>query len=228
MRKIFSKKYSKNNKGFSLLEMIVALGLFSVGALIAVGGFISVISASKKTQTTKTSINSTNYMMEGMLREMRLGNNYFCSNSSGANNYNTYVYSNVTRSNSSFYGGPSSDATLGFITNKKVAPAYTDSIAYVYRYTRPSDDGLSYGYVAKAECSSASTCSALTSDSYTRITPENINITSMYFKCGEAVNGGVSDSTNPQYLKIYVKGVSGDKIKEQTEFNLESLVTPRI
>lgn len=225
MRKIFSKKYS--NKGFSLLEMIVALGLFSVGALIAVGGFLSVISASKKAQTTKTSINSINYMMEGMLREMRLGNDYYCANSASTA-YNTYVYSDVTRNNGSLYGGPSNDATLAFITNKKLAPSYTDSIAYVYRYTRPSDDGLTYGYVAKAECSSASTCSALTSDSYTRITPENTNITSMYFKCGEASNSLPDDDKNPPYLKVYVKGVSGDKLKEQTEFNLESLVTPRI
>ena len=66
------------NKGFTLLEMIVSLGVFAVCALIAVGGFVSLVESSKKTHSNKVVINNINYSIESMVREMRTGKDYFC------------------------------------------------------------------------------------------------------------------------------------------------------
>ena len=43
----------KNTGGFTLLEMIVAIGVFSVVMLVAAGSLLSIVSANRKAQAQK-------------------------------------------------------------------------------------------------------------------------------------------------------------------------------
>lgn len=67
-----------NNKGFTIIEMIVSLGIFAVVAVIAVGALLKISDANKKALVLKTSINNLNFALETMSREMRLGSNFGC------------------------------------------------------------------------------------------------------------------------------------------------------
>lgn len=67
------------NKGFTLLEMIVSIAIFTVVALVAVGALLKVVDANKKAQSLKTSINNLNFALDSISREMRVGSNYSCS-----------------------------------------------------------------------------------------------------------------------------------------------------
>lgn len=72
-------KKSKNlNKGFTLIEIIVSLAIFSIVALVAVGALIKIVDANKKAQSLKTAINNVNYALEAISRDVRAGTNYYC------------------------------------------------------------------------------------------------------------------------------------------------------
>lgn len=70
------KSKANLQKGFTLIEMIVSLGIFTVVAVVAVGALIKVMDANKKSINLKNTINNLNFTLESMSREMRVGSNY--------------------------------------------------------------------------------------------------------------------------------------------------------
>lgn len=82
MRIFSTKKYAGGNKGFSLVEMMVAVGLFAVVMTIGVGSLLSLVNADKKAQALKSVMNNLNFALENMSRNMRVGTLYHCSTTS--------------------------------------------------------------------------------------------------------------------------------------------------
>jgi prepilin-type N-terminal cleavage/methylation domain-containing protein len=76
-------RISNNKKGFSLIEMLVAVALFSSVMLIAVGALLSLIDANRKAQALNSVMNNLNFALENMSRNIRVGTNYHCEVSSG-------------------------------------------------------------------------------------------------------------------------------------------------
>jgi prepilin-type N-terminal cleavage/methylation domain-containing protein len=70
------------NRGFTLVEMIVSLAIFAVVAVIAVGALLKVIDANKKAQSIQSSITNINFALESISRDIRVGTDYTCGNSS--------------------------------------------------------------------------------------------------------------------------------------------------
>lgn len=67
-------------EGFTLIEFLVAVGVFTVVMLISVGALLTMIDASRKTQSLESVVNNLNFALEGMTRNMRTGSNYSSSN----------------------------------------------------------------------------------------------------------------------------------------------------
>ncbi|MDO8492227.1 MAG: type II secretion system protein, partial [bacterium] len=85
--KITLQKFLKPQKttpklvcGFTLVEMIVAVGLFTVVMFIATGALLSVVSLNKKAQAQQSAISNLNYALENMARSIRTGTTYHCGN----------------------------------------------------------------------------------------------------------------------------------------------------
>ncbi len=76
MRK--KKQQKKKNSGFTLIEMMVAVAIFSVVMLVAVGALLSVMDANRKAQALKNVINNINFTLESMSRTVRTGSAYHC------------------------------------------------------------------------------------------------------------------------------------------------------
>ncbi len=72
-----------SNRGFTLLEMIVALGVFSVAILLSVSSFLSLQNAEKKIQSAVNIQNNLRFAMEVMAKEIRTGESYHCGADSG-------------------------------------------------------------------------------------------------------------------------------------------------
>ena len=70
MRKLSSQR------GFTLIEMMVSVALFSVVMLVSVGSLLSLIDASKRAQGIQSVMNNLNVALDGMVRAMRMGQNY--------------------------------------------------------------------------------------------------------------------------------------------------------
>ncbi|HEY4524766.1 MAG TPA: type II secretion system protein [Candidatus Paceibacterota bacterium] len=76
---------SVSEAGFTLVEMIIAVALFAVVMLIAIGALLSIIDANRKAQALQSVINNLNVALDGMVRTIREGSNYRCGSSSPSN-----------------------------------------------------------------------------------------------------------------------------------------------
>lgn len=71
----------RNNKlkfenGFTLIELMVALGVFMVVMTITLSAFLNIIDIQKKTEAFRKVNDNLNFAMEAMMREIREGTKY--------------------------------------------------------------------------------------------------------------------------------------------------------
>lgn len=79
MYNIFNIKVHKNKehkKGFTLIEVIVSIGLFATVMTIALGALFVIIAANRQAKAIKLVVNNINLAMEGMTRDLRVGFDY--------------------------------------------------------------------------------------------------------------------------------------------------------
>ena len=69
----------KSTQGFSLVEMVVSLMIFSVVAVIALGAMIKIVSVNKKAQALMSSITNINFALDIMSRELSLASSVHCN-----------------------------------------------------------------------------------------------------------------------------------------------------
>lgn len=79
-----NSRYSKLNiqhstyRGFTLVEMIVAIGLFTIVLFIASSAFLSVLDADRKSRATRIAMDNLNLSLEDMARRIKTGTSYYC------------------------------------------------------------------------------------------------------------------------------------------------------
>ena len=66
----------KHTRGFTLVEMIVSVALFSIVMLISVGALLALVAANKKGQAIQTVVNNLNIALDSMIRKARQGVDY--------------------------------------------------------------------------------------------------------------------------------------------------------
>src|SRR5438552_13144631 len=74
-----------HTRGFTLVEMIVAVALFAVVMLVSVGALLSLVGASRKAQALQSVMNNLNISLDGMVRSIRMGSEYDGSQSCSGN-----------------------------------------------------------------------------------------------------------------------------------------------
>ncbi len=65
-------------KGFTLVELIVALGLFSVVSTIAIGSLLALIDNNRQLRGDQALITNVGFVLDMMSRDIRTGINYYC------------------------------------------------------------------------------------------------------------------------------------------------------
>jgi len=78
----------QHQRGFTLIEMIVAVGLFTVVMLISITALLSLVDANRKAQALQSVMNNLNIALDGMVRSIRMGSTYHCGE---AGSYSTPV-----------------------------------------------------------------------------------------------------------------------------------------
>ncbi|MFT7507155.1 MAG: prepilin-type N-terminal cleavage/methylation domain-containing protein, partial [Acidimicrobiales bacterium] len=81
-------KGEKNwDTGFTLVEVMVSLALFSSVVTMAVGTLVVLIDANSKAQNAQLAVTNVSFALDSMTREIRTGLNYYCleSNLLGSN-----------------------------------------------------------------------------------------------------------------------------------------------
>lgn len=67
-----------NTRGFTLVEMMVALGIFAMVVTTTVGAFLVLIASNRTLQADQIVMNNLTFLMDNMTRELRTGTNYYC------------------------------------------------------------------------------------------------------------------------------------------------------
>lgn len=77
-------KYSshKGSNGFTLVEMIVSLGIFTVVLFLATSAFLSIVNADRKSRATRIAIDNLSLALEDMTRKIKTGTTYYCNTTS--------------------------------------------------------------------------------------------------------------------------------------------------
>lgn len=65
-------------RGYTLVELIIAVGIFALVMMLAAGSYLIMISLHRETQAKITGINNLSYALDTLTREIRTGINYNC------------------------------------------------------------------------------------------------------------------------------------------------------
>lgn len=68
----------KKTRGFTLIEMIVSIGLFTIVLFIASSAFLSVVNADRKSRATRLAMDNLTVALEDMTRRLKTGFSYTC------------------------------------------------------------------------------------------------------------------------------------------------------
>ena len=72
------KKVKQKNKGFSILELLVSIALFTVAIVTGAGLVLAISTAQKKAVSLQEIQDNIGFAFEAMSREIRTGKNYYC------------------------------------------------------------------------------------------------------------------------------------------------------
>ena len=100
--------------GFTLIEMIVSLALFSVVITISVGALLVLIASNRQLQDEQAVLTNLSFALDSMTREIRTGSAYACGSSSGQLG--------------AFEGGTNLDSTIGITTTLDCEDGRTDDV----------------------------------------------------------------------------------------------------
>lgn len=77
-------KKRKLHEGFTLVEMLVSLALFSVVITIGIGSLLTMVDANAKAQALYSSTTNLSFALDSMTRELRTGRHYYCDTRSAS------------------------------------------------------------------------------------------------------------------------------------------------
>lgn len=77
------------SRGYTLIELMVAVGLFAIIMTLAAGAYLLMINANRQAQARASGINNLAFAAETMLRTIRTGRNYTCGTSGDCTNGGT-------------------------------------------------------------------------------------------------------------------------------------------
>jgi len=197
------KKNKKNKQGFTLVELLVSIAVFMSVMVVAVSSLMSIIDANKKAQAIKSDIDNVTFAVESISRDMRMGTDYRCGNSTSESQGTINLL----------------DVCEGKGRNAiQYVNANGDTIQYRFVST-PTIEENGLGNIQKkcVNCSPDNSWQSLTS-------PQSmVNITNMNFY----ILGVDSSSINRQpRVLITVEGKIINK-NDTTEFNLQTTASQR-
>jgi len=68
----------KEQKGFTLIEVIVSLSVFTVVLFIATTSLLSIVDADRRARSTRILIDNLNLTFDDMTRNIKTGSRYYC------------------------------------------------------------------------------------------------------------------------------------------------------
>jgi prepilin-type N-terminal cleavage/methylation domain-containing protein len=207
MRNFTSEKgihtHHVRTRGFTLIEMIVAMGVFSICMLLIVGSLISLNSASRKERAIRVAMDNMGAAMDSMSRNIRMGSQFHC----GCGSAGTPPTAGDTTFPNGIRNCPASSGTgdrcMAYEGQDGSNTAVNDQIVYK----------LLNGQIWRSTNSGAN---------YLAMTAPEINITKLTFFIDGADKG-----VNQPVVRIIMRGVAGSGAIA-TPFLVQTSVSARV
>lgn len=198
-------RISRKNKGFTLIEIIVALMIFSIVVVVALAALLKIIDANKKAQTTQDAVIGLSFALESMSRELRTGSTIDCE----TNTSKAFNQSNLAVTSCSADVGRS----IAFRSTKPDSSDPSCRLIYAYRFV-PKDSYWSLEKAQQTNCNNP-----INSSSYAPVVSDNVTITEFNL-------GVTSDAVPTVYIRL--TGYAGAAEKIRTYFTVQTASSPRL
>lgn len=133
------------HRGYTLVELIVAVGLFALVMLLASGAYIMMIGLNRQVQAIATGIDNLSFALETMTRDIRTGTAYKCNGIAadcplGADNFSFVNDSGVAVSYSLNPVDHTLKKTIGPVSTALTDPSVTiNSLKFIAFGSVPGD-----------------------------------------------------------------------------------------
>ncbi len=202
-------KTLRYNKGFSLIELMVSLTIFSIVMVIAIGTLLVLIDANAKAQALSSSMTNLSFAIDSMTRNIRTGKDYNCLGTTDTSLNNATLPSDGTLSNCT--GSTNNTAivfTPGFSTTTRMAYRINQTKKSIEQWIDVKN--VTDGWVA------------ITSTEQ----PTAVTVDTLYFEVTGTADSNV-ESIQPR-ITLNLAGTVQNGLDSTTPFQIQSTVVQRV
>ena len=212
------------DSGFSLVEMMVAIAIFMVVAVVAVAALLKIVDADRKSKTLQDTVNNINFAMDSITREIRVGSDYTLDKSG---EYDSSINPATYNQTSDSALNLSQGASIAFLSSNTATGSNGNpcNLTYAYYFSPVLNSSPQTWTIEKAQQSTNSQCTDSLGGSNTQYAPiidPSIIITAYSIKVVEG-NSLVQPS-----VFLYIRGYTGKDVNTQTYFDLQTTISERI
>lgn len=195
------KSNQRKNQGFTLIELMISLFVFSIVMLISVGTLLTLVDVNARAQALYSATTNLSFALDSMTREMRMGYEYHCTTGSDPS-------SGQSRSTSDCVGS---------------VDGQNEGSGRKVFFTR-SRDGIYVGY----RLNSGKIEQKVGNVAWTPITSDDVTITNFAIEVNntDTYEGGGGDTDQP-WVDIKIRGYVTNGLDTNTDFNLQTRIVQR-
>lgn len=200
MSTFLNKKNSiARTRGFTLIELMVSLAIFSIVMTISVGTLLTLVDLNSKAQAIYSATTNLSFAIDSMTRELRMGYNYNCTT-------NNTIQSNGTKNDC--LGTPTGGQDLE--TSRKIF------------FTR-SRDGVLIGYRLNGTTLEMKEGG----DAWSPVTSSDVYITKFLIEVENTAPYNGAGNTKQPWITLRIEGYSKNGLEAKTSFNLQTRMLQR-
>jgi prepilin-type N-terminal cleavage/methylation domain-containing protein len=193
-------------RGFTLIEVMISVAMFSVVMTVALGALLSMSDSDRRAQALKSVVNNLNFALDAMTRNIRTGYNYHCGTS--GSDLSTPGQQDCAGSGSSYFAFKAADGSL---------------IAYC----------LYNGAIMRQQIPSGSLSVDCSSSNFSAMTSSELSVTNLQFitigSCpSQSGVGCTADTIQPKVTILVTGSITTSASAPAVQFSLQTSGTQRI
>lgn len=196
-------------RGFTLIEIMVALMIFAIVCVVALAALVKILDANKKAQTIQDSVVNLSFTMESLSREVRAGSKLYCTVLGSGD---LAITSIAAQTDSGCGGGLSGSygAAFAFYSNRAITGCA--GLINAYEIVSNGSGGYTMKKAMQTSCGQALAFQPIVDTS-------NVTLTNYFLY--------MTDNAYP-LLYIMVDGLAGSQESTKTRFVLQTAASMRL
>lgn len=211
------KKLIKNNiRGFTLIEVLVSLTLFTIVLVMAGGTVVSVIDINKRNQAISSVVNNLNYSIDSMIRDIKTGYLYKCGYDQ------TYTVAALKEATVVSSQPDCTNLTL-------VSTISGADVVVKYDFVAPIQVSSQNGYIRKTVYGNSGTpLGTYNITDKTNVNIESLNLSVKNPNALSCDSGATTCDYGQPSVGVVIKGMAGSQLIEVSKFYVQTFISQRL